>query len=75
LFNRLRKYKPRLNSIKCSFGFKSGKLLGFVVNERWIEVDLDKVKVIQSMTSPKTKKRGEGGFLRKLNIFLDLYLS
>jgi BioD-like phosphotransacetylase family protein len=60
LFNKLRKYKPRLNSTKCSFGFKSGKLLGFVVNKRWIEVDLDKVKVIQSMPSLKTKKEVKG---------------
>ncbi|RDX84625.1 Retrovirus-related Pol polyprotein from transposon 17.6, partial [Mucuna pruriens] len=43
LFVRLRKYKLRLNPTKRTFGVKSGKLLGFVVNERGIEVDLDKL--------------------------------
>nr|KYP43128.1 Transposon Ty3-I Gag-Pol polyprotein [Cajanus cajan] len=32
LFERLRKYKLRLNPAKCTFGVKSGKFLGFVVN-------------------------------------------
>jgi len=32
LFKRLRKYKLRLNPMKCTFGVKSRKLLGFVVS-------------------------------------------
>ena len=38
-FERLRKYKLRLNPTKCTFGVKSGKLLSFVVSQRGIEVD------------------------------------
>ena len=34
----------------------SGKLLGHIVSERGIEVDPDKIKAIQEMTVPKTKK-------------------
>ncbi|RDX88712.1 Retrovirus-related Pol polyprotein from transposon 17.6, partial [Mucuna pruriens] len=34
----LQKYKLRLNLAKCTFGIKSGKLLGFIVNERGIEL-------------------------------------
>ena len=33
LFERLRKFKLRLNPAKCTFGVKSGKLLGFIVSE------------------------------------------
>ena len=66
LFERLRKYKLRLNPAKCSFGVKSGKLLGFVVSDKGIEVDLDKVKAIQCMPPPKTE-RDVKGFLRRLN--------
>ncbi|RDX78073.1 hypothetical protein CR513_41702, partial [Mucuna pruriens] len=55
LFERLRKYKLRLNPAKCTFSVKSGKLLGFIVNERGIEVDPDKVKAIREMPGPKTK--------------------
>ena len=43
LFDRLREFKLRLNPAKCTFGVKSGKLLGFIVNERGIEVDPSKV--------------------------------
>jgi hypothetical protein len=46
LFERLRKYKLRLNHAKCSFRVKYGKLLGFVVSDKGIEVDPDEVKTI-----------------------------
>ena len=46
LFERLRKYKLRLNYAKCSFGVKSRKLLGFVMSDKGIEVDPDKVNAI-----------------------------
>ncbi|PKI45793.1 hypothetical protein CRG98_033800 [Punica granatum] len=52
LFDRLKKYKLRLNSAKC--GSKSGKLLGFVVSERGNEVDPDKVKAIRELPPPST---------------------
>ncbi|XP_052305620.1 uncharacterized protein LOC127904792 [Populus trichocarpa] len=66
LFERLRKYELRLNPAKCSFGVKSGKLLGFVVSDRGIEVDPDKVRAIQAMSSPKTEKEVRG-FLGRIN--------
>jgi hypothetical protein len=66
LFERLRKYELKLNPAKCSFGVKSGKLLGFVVSEKGIEVDPDKAKAIQSMPSPKTENEVRG-FLGRLN--------
>jgi hypothetical protein len=40
LFERLRKYKLRLNHARCSFGVKSRKLLGFMMCDKRIEVDL-----------------------------------
>ena len=54
LFQRLRKYKIRLNPNKCTFGVCSGRLLGFIVSQRGIEVYPDKVKVIREMPAPKT---------------------
>ena len=66
LFKRLRKYELRLNPAKCSFRVKSGKLVGFVVSDRGIEVDPDKIRAIQSMSSPKTEKEVRG-FLGRLN--------
>jgi len=64
LFERLRKYELKLNHVKCSFEVKFKKLLGFVVSDRGIEVNLDKVRVIQSMPSPKTEKEVRGFFGR-----------
>jgi hypothetical protein len=58
--------KLRLNPTKYSFGIKSRELLGFMVNDRGIKVDPDKVKVIQSMPSTKTENE-ERGFLGRLN--------
>ncbi|XP_061965340.1 uncharacterized protein LOC133689500 [Populus nigra] len=60
LFDRLRKYQLKLNPAKCSFGVKFGKLLGFVISNKGIEVDPDKVKAIQAMTIPKTEKENPG---------------
>ena len=66
LFKRLRKYKLRLNPVKYSFGVKSGKLPRFVVFDRGIVVDSDKLKAIQSKPAPKIKKKVRG-FLGRLN--------
>jgi len=66
LFERLRKYKLRLNPSECTFGVKSGKLLGFIVSQRGIEVDPEKVRVILEMPHPCTEKQVRG-FLGILN--------
>ncbi|XP_040940084.1 uncharacterized protein [Gossypium hirsutum] len=56
LFLRLRKFQLKLNPAKCTFGARSGKLFGFVVSKRGIEIDLDKVKAIQELPPPHTQK-------------------
>ena len=66
LFERLRKYQLRLNPAKCTFRVKSGKLLGFVVSQKGIEVDSDKVKPILEMPEPRAEKQVRG-FLGRLN--------
>ena len=66
VFERLRTYKLRLNPTKCTFGASTGKLLGFIVSKKGIEVDPDKVKAIQNMPVPKTEKEIRG-FLGRLN--------
>ena len=62
----LKKYKLRLNPNKCTFGVRSGKLLGFVVSDKGIQVDPAKVKAIQEMSTPKTEEE-VSGFLGGLN--------
>ena len=60
LFARLKEYKLRLNPSKCTFGVRSGKLLGFIVSNKGIEVDLAKVKAIQEIPAPRTEKEVRG---------------
>ena len=66
LFERLKKYKLRLKPKKCTFGVRSGKLLGFIVSNKGIEVDPAKVKAIQEMLAPRTEKEVRG-FLGWIN--------
>ncbi|XP_019462936.1 PREDICTED: uncharacterized protein LOC109361858 [Lupinus angustifolius] len=66
LFERLRKYQLKLNPTKCSFGVKSGRVLGFIVSQKGIEVDPEKVKLIIKMPAPRTEIEVRG-FLGRLN--------
>ena len=45
-FERIRQFRLRLNPKKCTFGVTSGKLLGYMVSERGIEADPDKIEAI-----------------------------
>ena len=73
LFERLRKYQLRLNLAKCTFGLKSGKLLGFIVSQKGIEVDPEKVKAILEMPEPRTERQVRG-FLGCLN-YISRFIS
>jgi hypothetical protein len=66
LFQRLRKYRLGLNPNKCIFGVTSGKLLGFIVSGRGIEIDPTKVQAIRNMPAPKTEKEIRS-FLGRIN--------
>ena len=55
-FKTLRQYKMKLNPTKCAFGVSFRKFLGFMVSQRGIEANLEKVKAILEMSSPKIVK-------------------
>ena len=57
LFKCLVKYKLSLNPNKCVLGASLGKLVGFIVNQRGIEMDPAKVWAIRDMPVLKTKKQ------------------
>jgi len=52
----LRKHKMKLNPMKCAFGVSSGKFLRFMVSQRGIEVNPEKVKVVLNMQAPRNTK-------------------
>jgi ribonuclease HI len=56
-FRTLRKYKMKLNHMKCAFGVSSGKFLGFMVSQRGIEAKPEKVKAVLEMEAPRTTKQ------------------
>ena len=64
-FKKIKEYKFRLNLQKYTFGVIVGKLLGFLVSDRVIEVDLSKIKAILDMPPPKSEKKIRG-FLGQL---------
>ena len=43
----------KLNPLKCAFGLRSGKFMGFMVNQRGIEANLEKIRVLLDMSSPR----------------------
>ena len=51
-FQILREYNMKLNPAKCAFGVSAGKFLGFIVNNRGIEPNPDKIKVVLDMPLP-----------------------
>ena len=55
-FTTLKQYQMKLNPAKCIFGVASGKFLGFMVSQRGIEANPEKVQAIINMASPKTVK-------------------
>ena len=71
-FERIRKFRLRLNPNKCTFGVTFGKLLGHMVSERGIKVDPDKIKAILDMPMLRTKKeiRGFLGRLQYISHFI-----
>ena len=73
LFDRLKTYKLRLNLNKCTFGVRSGKLLGFFVSDKGIRVYPVKVKAIQEMPVPRIEKEVRG-FLGCLN-YIAMFIS
>ena len=56
MFNILQKYQMKLNPLKCAFGVGLGKFLGFMVNQRKIEANPEKIKAFLEMSSPKNPK-------------------
>nr|CAB3446761.1 unnamed protein product [Digitaria exilis] len=53
-FDNLRKWRWKLNPAKCVFGVPFEKLLGFIVSERGIEANPEKIATIMDMEPPRT---------------------
>ena len=55
-FQILKSYNMKLNPAKCAFGVSTGKFLSFIVNNRGIEANPDKIKAVLGMPLPSNIK-------------------
>ena len=55
-FGTLRSYNMKLNPSKCTFGVTTGKFLGFMVSQRGIEANPDKIRAIVEIPLPPPPK-------------------
>ena len=71
-FKKIKEYRLRLNLQKCTFGVKTGKLLGCLVSNKGIKVNPSKIKAILEMPPPKSEKeiRGFLGQLQYISRFI-----
>ena len=62
----------KLNPAKCAFGVSTEKFLGFIVNNRGIEANPDKIKDVLDMLPPSNMKEVQRltGRIAVLSIFV-----
>ncbi|KAL0463334.1 UNVERIFIED_CONTAM: hypothetical protein Slati_0221000 [Sesamum latifolium] len=53
IFERLKRYQLKMNSLKCAFGVTPEKFLGFIVFHRGIEIEYAKIDAILKMPEPR----------------------
>ena len=71
-FDTLHSYNMKLNLGKCAFGVTAGKFIGFMVSQRGIEANLDKIRAIMEMAPPRNVKEVQSlnGKIAALNRFV-----
>ena len=71
-FSILRQTNMMLNPSKCTFVVRAGKFLGFMVSQRGIEANPDKIQAILDMGSPRRGKEVQKftGCIAALNMFV-----
>ena len=71
-FNTLWSYNMKLNPNKCVFSVMVEKFLGFMVSQKGIEVNLEKIQAIVELEPPRTVKEVQSlnGKIAALNNFV-----
>ena len=55
-FTNLRRFRMKLNPAKCTFGVPAGQLLGYLVSQRGIEANPEKISALEKMELPQCLK-------------------
>ena len=71
-FDTLRSYNMKLNPRKCTFGVTAGKFLRFMVSQRGVKANPDKIRAIMEMAPPRNVKEVQSlnGKMAALNRFV-----
>ncbi|XP_065623023.1 uncharacterized protein LOC136064769 [Quercus suber] len=71
-FDTLRLYNMKLNLSKCVFGVTAGKFLGFMVSQRGIKINPEKIRAIMKLEPQRTVKdvQSLNGKIAALNRFV-----
>ena len=71
-FATLREHHMKLNPSKCAFGVSSGKFLGFIVSQRGIEANPNKIHAVLDLSPPRTMSDVQHltGCITALSIFI-----
>ena len=71
-FDTLRSFNMKMNPNKCTFRVTAGKFLGFMVSQRGIEVNPEKVRAIMELEPPRTvmEVQSLNGKVAALNRFI-----
>ena len=73
IFDTLRSYNMKLNPDKCAFRVTTGKFLGFMVSQRGIEANPNKIRIIIEMAPPRNVKEVQS--LNGKIVALDKFMS
>ena len=71
-FQTFRHYSTKLNPVKCAFGVSAVKFLGFIVSQRGIEANLEKIQAVMDMQPLTNTKQLQQlkGHIAALNKFV-----
>ena len=74
-FNTLHSYNMKLNPSKCAFRVIAGKFLEFMVSQRGMEVNPDKIRAIIEMAPPRNVKEKKYKALTEKVAILNRFIS
>ena len=73
IFDTLRSYNMKLNPSKCAFEVTTGKFIGFMVSQRGIKANPNKIRPIIEMAPPRNVKEVQS--LNGKIVALDKFMS
>jgi hypothetical protein len=55
-FEKMCRYGLKMNPLKCAFGVSTGKFLGFIMDEKGVDIDPKKIELVRKIQAPTCTK-------------------